>query len=81
MFLEKSEVSLDKRGIKINNQYVVILCASLFYFRIPAGLWRDRMKKIRAAGYNCIDVYFPWNYHELKKGEWLFRGNGMWICS
>lgn len=74
MFLEKSEVSLDKRGIKINNQYVVILCASLFYFRIPAGLWRDRMKKIRAAGYNCIDVYFPWNYHELKKGEWLFSG-------
>ncbi|NSW91171.1 MAG: beta-galactosidase [Firmicutes bacterium] len=72
MIQKKNGVSLDKRGIKINGQYKILLCASLFYFRIPAGLWRDRMRKIRTLGYNCIDVYFPWNYHELRKGEWSF---------
>jgi len=68
------DISLDKRGLIIDDQYTIILCASLFYFRIPAELWRDRMKKIRLAGYNCIDVYFPWNFHELDKGEWCFSG-------
>ena len=68
------DISLDKRGLIIDGQYTIILCASLFYFRIPAELWRDRMKKIRLAGYNCIDVYFPWNFHELDKGEWCFSG-------
>ncbi|HEY8363033.1 MAG TPA: beta-galactosidase, partial [Tissierellaceae bacterium] len=74
MHVKSKQVSLDKMGLKIDGQYTILLCASLFYFRIPEGLWRDRMKKIRFAGYNCIDVYFPWNYHEIKKDTWLFSG-------
>lgn len=68
-------VSLDKNGIKINGKYTILMCASLFYFRIPPEMWIDRMRKIKLAGYNCIDVYFPWNFHEVKKGEWLFDGD------
>jgi beta-galactosidase len=74
MQAKSNQVSLDRMGLKINGEYTILLCASLFYFRIPEGLWRDRMRKIRFAGYNCIDVYFPWNYHEIKKDTWLFFG-------
>lgn len=32
------------------------------------------MEQLKAYGYNSIDVYFPWNYHELREGEWDFTG-------
>ncbi|RKL66938.1 hypothetical protein CR203_14020 [Salipaludibacillus neizhouensis] len=52
-----------------------LLCSSLFYFRIPNGLWQDRLRKVKDAGYNCIDVYFPWNFHEMSEGDWDFNGD------
>lgn len=67
-------VRFVSNAIYIQNKPAIILCGSLFYFRVPRGLWQDRINKIKAAGYNCIDVYFPWNYHELAEGEWDFSG-------
>jgi beta-galactosidase len=69
-------VELDRNGITIAGRTEVLLCGSLFYFRIPEGSWEDRMEKIRFAGYNCIDVYFPWNFHEAERDTWDFS-NGM----
>lgn len=60
--------------ILIQGEPQIIICASAFYFRIPKGEWRDRLTKVKAAGYNCIDVYFPWNYHETEEGCWDFSG-------
>jgi beta-galactosidase len=68
------KIQLDERSILLDGRRVFLFCSSLFYFRIPRELWRDRMRTIRAAGYNCIDAYFPWNHHELSPGEWDFSG-------
>ncbi|WP_199615933.1 beta-galactosidase [Paenibacillus alkalitolerans] len=67
-------VQLSPNAVRINGKPEIVLCASLFYFRIPKDLWRERMDQLKAFGYNCIDVYFPWNYHELKEGVWDFGG-------
>ncbi len=69
-----SSVVLDGRGIRIGNKYEVLLCASVFYFRLPACVWKDRIAKLKAVGYNCADVYFPWNYHEKEDGSFDFTG-------
>ncbi|WP_020617143.1 beta-galactosidase [Paenibacillus daejeonensis] len=61
-------------GVHIRQQSHLILCASLFYFRIPRAYWKERMQQLVALGYNCIDVYFPWNYHEQSEGDWYFEG-------
>jgi beta-galactosidase len=61
-------------SIRIHGKPEIILCASLFYFRIPRAEWRSRMEQAKAFGYNAIDVYFPWNYHEKREGEWDFSG-------
>lgn len=71
----ESSVYLNKKGIKIGGRYQTLLCASLFYFRLPRELWKDRIRRLKAAGYNCADVYFPWNYHELEPGKWDFTGS------
>ena len=62
-------INLNKNGIFIDGVEEIILCSSLFYFRIPKDYWEDRILKIKYAGYNTIDVYFPWNYHERNEGE------------
>jgi beta-galactosidase len=67
-------VKLQRDGILIHGEALVLLTSSLFYFRIPAFEWRSRMRTLRALGYNAIDVYFPWNYHELAPGQWDFSG-------
>jgi beta-galactosidase len=69
-----NNVSLQRGGIYLDGQATILLSASLFYFRIPRGLWHDRMVKLKKAGYNTIDVYFPWNYHETREEEWDFSG-------
>ena len=52
----------------------VMLCASLFYFRLPPEQWRARLEQVAGSGYTCVDVYLPWNFHELAPGEWDFTG-------
>lgn len=69
-----SVVSLDRGGISVQGKKTVLLCASLFYFRIPPEEWSDRAEKLKASGYNCADVYFPWNFHETEPGTWDFSG-------
>lgn len=70
----ESVVSLSGQSVNIRGESVILLCASLFYFRIPPELWQERLQQVREAGYNCIDVYFPWNFHELQEGAWDFTG-------
>lgn len=70
----RNHIRLDKNGIYIQGGYRTLLTSSLFYFRIPRERWEDRMLLLKAAGYNAVDVYFPWNYHETSPGEWDFSG-------
>ncbi len=65
---------MDARGIRIDGEPRVLLCASLFYFRLPTEQWRARLEQVRRSGYTCVDVYLPWNFHELSPGRWSFEG-------
>jgi beta-galactosidase len=70
----RAAVQFDADAVRIHETPHILLCASLFYFRIPRALWKERMEQLQAFGYNSIDVYFPWNYHEAAEGEWSFSG-------
>ncbi|HHT90959.1 MAG TPA: hypothetical protein GXZ68_08355 [Firmicutes bacterium] len=67
-------IDLNEKGFCLDGEPTILLTASLFYFRIPRMLWSDRLAKVKAAKYNAIDVYFPWNYHEPREGCWDFSG-------
>ncbi len=71
---QKTKVEFQAEAIRISGKPQIILCASVFYFRIPRGEWEDRLKKVLKAGYNCIETYVPWNYHETEEGVWDFTG-------
>lgn len=67
-------VGLSPSGLVLDGEEEVLLCASLFYFRLPREVWGERLAKVRASGYRVIDVYLPWNFHEVAPGEWDFTG-------
>ncbi|GAA4699264.1 beta-galactosidase [Phytohabitans rumicis] len=69
-----SGVELDAGGVRIDGQPRLLLCASLFYFRLPREEWAARLAQVRASGYTCVDVYLPWNFHETAPGRWSFDG-------
>lgn len=69
-----STVRVSPAGLSIDGHEEVLLCASLFPFRIPREEWKQRLDAVRDSGYQVIDVYLPWNFHELSPGEWDFTG-------
>jgi hypothetical protein len=68
-------VEFDRHSLSIDGERRLIRAGSLHYFRLPApDLWRDRITKMKAAGLNAVDLYYPWNYHSPSPGEYDFRG-------
>ncbi|XP_013783507.1 beta-galactosidase-like isoform X1 [Limulus polyphemus] len=50
------------------------ISGSLHYFRVPNMYWKDRMKKMKAAGLNSLQTYVEWSSHEPEPGMYNFSG-------
>lgn len=73
--MTNSRVQVTPGGWVVDGKRRILLCASLFYFRIPPECWRDRIERAAQSGYHALDVYIPWNFHEPERGEYLFEGD------
>ncbi|HCN84148.1 MAG TPA: hypothetical protein DIT07_11105, partial [Sphingobacteriaceae bacterium] len=71
----KPFVDFDSRGFLINGKRTFIVSAGMEYSRVPRGLWRDRLLRLKRAGFNTIEMYTFWNYHEPKEGKFDFSGD------
>ncbi|RRR98418.1 beta-galactosidase [Glycomyces terrestris] len=72
--LSAPAAGLGPSGLVLDGREEALLCASLFYFRLPRETWESRLAQVRATGYRMIDVYLPWNFHETAPGVWDFEG-------
>ena len=68
-FSHPGVIRYDHHGFYINGKKVYIFSAGFHYYRTTPALWNDRLNKIKAAGFNTIETYIPWNYHEQKQGH------------
>ena len=69
------EVCFDRYSLIINGERVFIKSGAFHYFRTPgAKMASDRFLKMKSGGYNTVDIYFNWNYHCPKRGEYDFSG-------
>ncbi|MDU1055053.1 beta-galactosidase [Clostridium baratii] len=64
-----------KEDFYLNDKKIKIVSGAIHYFRVVPEYWRDRLEKLKSMGCNCVETYIPWNYHEVKKGEFNFEGN------
>ncbi len=70
----QTPISYDRHGFTIHGQRTFLFTGSAFYFRLHPDEWEDRLKKLRAGGFNCVDIYVPWNFHEPREGDFSFDG-------
>ena len=63
-FSHPERIRYDQHCFTIEGRDIFILSAAFHYFRVPQELWRDRFRKIKEAGFNTVETYVPWNWHE-----------------
>ncbi len=61
--------------LHVNGEPFFIHSTAFFYYRIPRDLWEVSLDRYRALGINTIDIYIPWNWHELQEGQFDFDGH------
>ncbi len=71
----RMDIAYDRYSLIINGRRVFVRSGAMHYFRLPSEkLWRDRLFKLKAAGYNTVDLYFCWAYHSPEPGVYDFTG-------
>jgi beta-galactosidase len=71
----KRFINYDSRGFLINGKRTFIISAGIEYTRIPRGLWHDCLLRLKRAGFNTVEFYTFWNFHEPKEGQFNFKGD------
>lgn len=71
----KANIDYDSKGFLINGKRTFLVSAGLEYARIPHQLWYDRLLRLKRAGFNCIEIYTFWNFHEPQDGIFNFAGD------
>lgn len=62
--LHPDRIRYDKHCLQIDGKDIFIYSGSFHYFRVPKPLWKDRFQKMKDAGFNAVESYVPWNWHE-----------------
>lgn len=50
------------------------ISGSIHYFRVLPSEWRDRLRKLRMAGFNAVQTYVEWASHEPEPDAYNFEG-------
>lgn len=66
VFVYPNRIRYDQRCVQIEGKDVFVFSAAFHYFRVPQPLWADRFRKLKEGGFNCVETYIPWNWHERK---------------
>jgi beta-galactosidase len=64
-----SVINFDGKGFLIHGQREFIASGSIHFPRVPRELWRDRLLKLKRAGFNTVQTYVFWNYNETQQGK------------
>jgi beta-galactosidase len=71
----KPYIDFDSKGFLINGKRTFIVSAGIEYARVPHQLWYDRLLRIKRAGFNCVEIYTFWNFHEPEDNKFDFTGD------
>ena len=71
----KSAIDFDSHGFLINGKRTFLVSAGMEYARVPRALWRDRLLRLKRAGFNCVEMYNFWDWHEPQEGRFDFEGD------
>ncbi|MBI5974958.1 glycoside hydrolase family 35 protein [Staphylococcus canis] len=59
----------------LDDQPFKILSGAIHYFRMPKEDWYHSLYNLKALGFNTVETYVPWNFHETIEGQFDFEGH------
>jgi hypothetical protein len=62
-------IRYDAQCFTLNDQDTFVQSGCFHYCRCPKELWPDRLMKFKQAGFNTVETYVFWNYHEPVQGH------------
>ncbi len=62
-------IRYDANCFTINDRDTLVFSGAFHYPRCPKALWRGRLTDFKLAGFNTIETYVFWNYHEPEEGK------------
>lgn len=71
-----SKLSVSNRRFFLDDKEIKIISGAMHYFRTFPEQWEDRLRKLKACGFNTVETYVPWNLHEPQEGQFDFEGLG-----
>ena len=84
-------IRYDAKCFTIQGKDSFVFGAAFHYPRCPKALWRDRLEKLKRVGFNTIESYVFWNYHEREEGKCdlgefeefiqLVKQTGLWMIA
>jgi len=69
-----NSVELSPSGLRLDGRPFRIFAGAIHYFRVHPELWRDRLQKLQACGFNTVETYIAWNLHEPRPEHYEFSG-------
>lgn len=67
-------LTVQGKDFLMDGQKTTIISGSIHYFRVLPEYWEDRLKKLKACGFNTVETYTCWNLHERREGKFDFSG-------
>jgi len=58
----------------LNGEDFKLYSGAIHYFRTVAEDWEDRLRKLKACGFNTVETYVCWNLHEPQPGVFDYSG-------
>lgn len=69
-----SRLTYQNETFFLDQKPITLISGTIHYFRVVPDYWEDRLKKLRACGFNAVETYTCWNLHERKEGQFDFSG-------
>ncbi len=69
--------NVERRGtstLLVDGRPFFVYGAAFFYDRLPRSSWAASLDALATLGINTIDLYVPWNWHELSDNDFDFDG-------
>lgn len=67
--MHKFEIDTD---FLLDDKPIQILSGAIHYFRVPKDDWYHSLYNLKALGFNTVETYIPWNYHEPREEHFEF---------
>jgi Glycosyl hydrolases family 35 len=63
-FAQPDRLRYNSQCLYVENKPFLMYSGSFHFSRCPKPLWSARFEKIKEAGFNTVETYVMWNYHE-----------------